>query len=55
MIKAVLDTNVLVSATFWAGASKKIIEKAISDTKNIPRNLNIKILSFFNIALNGLK
>ena len=30
MIKAVLDTNVLVSATFWSGASKKIIEKAIS-------------------------
>jgi uncharacterized protein len=49
-MKIVLDTNVLVSATFWNGDSEKIIQKV--ENKEIELILSKEILDEFDAVLN---
>src|SRR3989344_9239855 len=49
-MKVVLDTNVLISATFWYGSSNKIIEKV--ENKEIILVLSLEIIKEFSRVLN---
>ena len=48
-MKIVVDTNVLLSATFWNGASNRIIEKV--EKKEIELVISKKILDEFSGVL----
>ena len=54
MIKAVLDTNVIISALFWRGAPFLILRKAIKgdflflSSPNILKEVKDKLISKFN-------
>ena len=50
-MKITVDTNVLISATFWHGASEKIIIKA--ENKEIDLVLSKKIVSEYTEVLNS--
>ena len=49
-MRVVLDTNVLISATFWLGSSYKIVKKA--ENKEIELVLSLDILKEFSEVLN---
>jgi len=49
-MKVTLDTNVLISATFWYGASNKIIEKV--ENGEIVLVLSLDIIKEFSRVLN---
>jgi len=49
-MKIVIDTNVFISATFWSGASEKIISKV--ETKEIDLVLSKDIILEFSKVLN---
>ena len=51
MIKVTLDTNVLISATFWTGDSFKIVDKI--DKKKIICILSKEILLEYNKIMNS--
>ena len=51
MFRIVLDTNVLVSGTFWSGNSFKIIE--LIDKKKVKSILSKEILTEYYIILNS--
>lgn len=50
MIRITVDTNVLISATFWHGASEKIIDKV--ENKEVVLTLSEKIIEEYIKVLN---
>lgn len=48
-MKIIIDTNVLISATFFGGIPKKVID--LVTTKNVEAYINEEILTEYNVTV----